>query len=125
MSYVKEVLHKYLPSEYIELVALEERQDDARWMIRKGYKTDFHLDDRGFMRGGELTRSGKKFLDECNKKFHALFKKIENMPPDAEEKAKSLLLEYIKRHRDTDYRIGLSDAEKRVCDRLTRYFLGE
>lgn len=122
MNYVKELFKKNLPPEYIELTAMEERADDTRWMIQKGYKTDFHRDSRGFMQGGDLTRSGKKFLDEYEKRFDVLFKKIEKMSPDIESSVRERLRQYIKKHPDVDYREGLSDDEKRVCNYLLKAY---
>lgn len=122
MNYVKEILYKYLTPDLISLVALEEKQDDTRWMIEKGYKTDFVVNFKGMHVGGELTKKGEQFLDECDKKFRKLFPKVENLPPKNETKAKEQLLKFMEKNPNINIYHGLTDDEKRMCDRLLKTY---
>lgn len=119
MDKVKKILYRYLSPEYIALAALEARQDDTPWMIKKGYKTDFKLNSRGLMVGGEITKEGEEFLRECDKKFDNLFPKCKNVSPEDEYKARKELLALMKAHTRSELCEGLSDEEQRTFDKIT------
>lgn len=126
MNYVQGLLKKYFPPEYIEIVAMDERARDIRWMIEKGYREDFRIDKRGFRDYGDLTPSGKKYIAESEKKYSALCAKLEKKmsleeESRAESTVKKLLIEYIKSHPDKNYTDGLSYAERAVCYKLLEW----
>lgn len=120
MNAIQKILHKYLPDEYIELVALEERQDDAQWMIKKGFQKDFYVDSKGFTHRGDLTQAGINYVKECERKTNTLFSKIQNVDIDTFHAREAILL-YIKQNPKNALYKELSDAEKRAYNRILRY----
>ena len=122
MNEIQRILHKYLPAEYIEIIAIESRQDDRVWMVEHGYKTDFVLDERGFPSGGYLTEKGKKYIDECEKKYRRLYSKIKNQTINTHCAYKELQ-SFIKKNlqKVTVLYNEMTDSEKRTYNYLLRY----
>ena len=121
MKSLADILNKYFPEYYIDMMYIIGSTDNHQWMVAHGYEREAYRNIGGIKRqiGHVLTKEGKTYLEKADRKLKVLYDQIDNssLSADDERRAEREAVAEIRAFVNS---VGADKAYKGISER-TKY----